>query len=191
MIDDLQTISTQPLEFIQQLFYTNQEVNGVRGIYPPNSIPLKLCNPGAGFKADFLDITIRPALSTRGPLTTDLYDKRREEGFRQRLVPIKYPAVDTLLSPASKFGVFAGQFIRFCRIIESTANFIVEVANLILVLTRLGHNQQARLTKCRKMILAQDWLLCMGQQRSQDTALNTLFGQIRYRVKNNHLTCDA
>ena len=67
----------------------------------------------------------------------------------------KYPAMDTLLSPSCKFGVFAGQFkfIRFTRIVDNAANFVLEVANLILVLglMRLGHSQKQLMAKCKAM----------------------------------------
>ena len=60
-IEDLQTISWQPIEFVQQFLYTNQQVNGVVGIYPPDSIRLKLCNEHSSRQANFTDITIRPS----------------------------------------------------------------------------------------------------------------------------------
>ena len=190
-LDDLQTISHESLSFLQQFIYTNQEVDGVSGIYPADSIRLIPCNDSNSQKANFTDITIYPSLQDRGPLTTDLYDKRREPGFRQRLKPNKYPPADTLLSRNCKFNVFTSQFIRFTRMIGNSANFVVETANLIQVLNAIGHPEGPLLKKCWNMLLDRPWLFGVGQeQRHARKEAKGLYKLIYQRVRMGLMTCD-
>ncbi len=150
------------------------------------------CNPDNGSQAKFTDVLIYPSLHTRGPLTTDLYDKRREPEFRSRLTPYKFPHADTLLSSTCKANVFTSQFVRYTGMIQNVANFVCEIANLILDLTRLGHNQRAMLKKCWLMLKSRPYLYCVGQQQSEHRAhSHGLYQQIYRRVRNNLHTCDA
>ena len=151
-LDDLQTVSFEPLAFLQQFIYVDQVVDGVSGIYPSNSIRLVSCNPDDGFRARFTDVLIYTALDGAGPLTSDLYDKRREPNFRDNLAACKYPHADTLLSQTCKANVFTGQFIRFTRIVRNPGNFVCEVANVILCLTDIGYDRGRLLTQCWRML---------------------------------------
>ena len=189
-IDDLQTVSFEPLSFMQQFFYTNQVTDGVQGIYPPDSIQLIPCNPDSGSIANFTDIRITTVLPDGGPLTTYLYDKRREPQFRARLTPCKYPHADTLLSETCKINVFTGQFIRFTRIIRNPGNFICEVANLILCLRDVGHDKSLMLNQCWRMLRERPYLYCVGQP--QQLSRRHSFGLYREIVwRANMNTCNV
>ena len=120
------------------------------------------------------------------PLTSDLYDKRREPHFKARLVPCKYPHADTLLSSTCKVNVFTGQFIRFMRIIRDTGNFVCEVANLILNLVDVGHDQDQLMRQCWCMLTARPYLYCVGMSHQASCRFSRgLYDRIRARVRAN------
>ena len=176
---------------------TIRSVMASQGLFS-HSIKHIPCNPDNGMQAKFTDILIYPFLTTRGPPTTDSYDRsrRREPNFRSRLQPYKMPHAyaDTvlILSRNAKANVFTSQFIRYSRMIQNLANFVCEIANLILYLGNIGHDKKALLAKCHAMLRDSPWLYCVGEQQCiQRAHFSGLFRQICRRVQCGLSTSDV
>ena len=148
LIDDVNTITHEPLGFVQQYFYHNRVHNGIRGIYPP-SLNLQDSSCANPHHSNFLDLHIRPVHDDHGPLSTTIFDKRQQAQFRSRLKAIRFPAPYSMLSRRCKLNVFDSQFVRFTRLVTRVDAFIDSVASLMYELVKKGYSPTDILKRCR------------------------------------------
>ena len=145
-IDDLCVIANP---FFPDLMYVNQVSHGLIGLYPP-SLNLKLTSPMDPFAGrPFCDILIRASFpGGRGPLTTILYDKRRDPRFAN-ITFVRFPHMSSLLSDSCKYNIFCSQWFRFVRITKDVDNFVLEVARLVLALYHKKYSILRLFRTCR------------------------------------------
>ena len=148
LIDDVNTITHERLDFVQKHFYNDQVHDGIRGIYP-SSLNLQDSSCVNPHHSNFLDLHIRPTHDDHGPLHTSIFDKRRQAQFRSRLKAIRFPAPYSMLSRRCKLNVFDSQFIRFTRLVTDVNAFIDSVAGLMHELVMKGYPPTEILKRCR------------------------------------------
>ena len=137
--------SSQP----ELLFYNNQRHANIHGIYP-TCLKLKASASEPFRVLHALDVTIKPAHESSGPLITHLYDKRRDAQFQGVTSFMRFPAADSMLAWSCKLNVFNAQFTRFSRIISDATNFKFEVVRLLAEMIDAKYPAQPLLQRCRR-----------------------------------------
>ena len=97
-----------------------------------------------------LDVTIKHAHESSGPLITHLYDKRRDAQFQGVTSFMRFPAADSMLAWSCKLNVFNTQFTQFSRIIADATNFKFEVVRLLAEMIDARYPAQPLLQRCRR-----------------------------------------
>ena len=147
--DDEVIINRPFLDSAESLLYVDQQHAGLHGIYP-SSLNLVASGTPPFRVLHALDVTIKPAHETGGPLMTHLYDKRRDAHFQGVTSFVRFPAADSMLAWSCKLNVFNAQFKRFSRAITDVYSFKAEVVRLMSEMIQGNYPTGTLLHRCRR-----------------------------------------
>ena len=119
----------------------------LRRIYPSGS--LQLDETGSGTSVNYMDIVL--SRDHRLGVSTDVYDKRSEPGFR-RIRMIRFPHIESHISDSAKYNILTSQFIRFHRLCTSEGAFTRRVPDLLVALSLKNYHLPFLFGKLRKMV---------------------------------------
>lgn len=129
---------------IKDMLFETRLFLGFAGIYP---ICLGITLASAGTTAPYLDM--RLYFLPNGLLTTELYDKRREQRFAN-IQLVRFPHVSSNLSDRCKYNCISGEFHRLRRIVLQQDNFCRELARVQVQLESRGYSSRRLLRRLHK-----------------------------------------
>lgn len=153
-VDDLGAITHDPECFDAFLLRTFQR-NGIHGLYPP-SLVLTDTSVEGGRRAHYMDLDIhRPSPSM--PLAVDIYDRRAEPEFVERITPVRMPYPDSMLSVTVGRNILVAQMIRFQRLCSYAGYFARRTAMYVFEMLRVGYPEAALLRTVERHMPHMAW----------------------------------
>jgi len=120
--------------YIDDLFTIGVTGRDPQVIYPQESLTLNLADSGTA--VPYMDMLIRQ--NRRRGLITSIYDKRLDPQYRDVGV-IRYPDVESYLTPKAKFGIVTGQLHRFARLCTLPSDFVYNIALMFYRMIQKGY----------------------------------------------------
>ena len=148
-----------------QRFWLSQAhvLHGLRGIYPA-SLVLADTSIAGGLRAHYMDIHIH-RLWYRGPLLTDIYDRRQEPRFQALVTPVRLPHAQSAIWSGCGYSVLYSQLVRFHDLCSYSVYWARNAARLILDMIVVDYDCSRLLRLLSRHVPQFSWRYGLSPQR--------------------------
>lgn len=175
-IDDWGSVT---FDAVFQRFWLSQANvrHGLRGIYPA-SLVLANTSIAGGLRGHYMDLHIH-RLWHRGPLLTDIYDRRQEPRFQALVAPVRLPHAQSAIWSGCGYNVLYSQLVRFHDLCSYSVYWARNAARLILDMIVVDYDRNRLLRLLRRHVPQFSWRYGLSPQRLYQLVLERMRDLLR------------